>query len=459
MTLLSCWLSILSGWSGVFAQQRTLIRAQRQALGALLCLGRSTLSRILWTTGREQSPWTAEYFLHSRVRWDPQQTFAPILQHSLRYCRGRFLPVAVDDTRLRKTGRCIVQAQYHRDPLSPPFHVNLVWALRFLQASVLLPLHRRGPFSCRAVPIRFEEVSTVKKPGRRASDEAWQAYRQERNKRNLSQRFVAMLAQLRESCDQAGAGGKTLLIAGDGSFCNRTVLAGLPARVELIARSRKDAKLCFRAPQGSRRFYGCDKFTPEQVRADERIAWQTTKIFYGGKRRTVRYKEVSAVLWQGGARRRRLRLLVIAPTPYRKRHSARLYYRQPAYLLTTVLPGSTRQLLQVYFDRWQIEVNHREEKDTLGVGQAQLWNAAAVPKQPVLVVAAYAALLLAALQAYGCERGDPYAALPKWRRSAKRPSCLDLITLLRKQVVEHPESVAQLGFQPACQQFVAAAAA
>lgn len=62
-----------------------------------------------------------------------------------------------------------------------------------------------------------------------------------------------MLAQLRESSDQAGAGGKTLLIAGDGSFCNRTVLAGLPARVELIARTRKDAQLCFRAPEGSRR--------------------------------------------------------------------------------------------------------------------------------------------------------------------------------------------------------------
>jgi hypothetical protein len=34
----------------------------------------------------------------------------------------------------------------------------------------------------------------------------------------------------------------------------------------------------------------------------------------------------------------------------------------------------------MYFDRWQIEVNHREEKDTIGVGQAQLWNPISVPK-------------------------------------------------------------------------------
>jgi len=68
------------------------------------------------------------------------------------------------------------------------------------------------------------------------------------------------------------------------------------------------------------------------------------------------------------------------PTPYRKRQSSRLYYRDPAYLLTSVLRGCAHALLQIYFDRWQIEVNHREEKDTLGVGQAQLWNPISVPR-------------------------------------------------------------------------------
>jgi hypothetical protein len=34
------------------------------------------------------------------------------------------------------------------------------------------------------------------------------------------------------------------------------------------------------------------------------------------------------------------------------------------------LKGHACTLLQIYFYRWQIEVNHREEKDTIGVGQA-----------------------------------------------------------------------------------------
>jgi ABC-type uncharacterized transport system permease subunit len=49
--------------------------------------------------------------------------------------------------------------------------------------------------------------------------------------------------------------------------------------------------------------------------------------------------------------------------------------------------------------------NHRDEKDTLGVGQAQLWNVKAVPRQPVLAVAAYSAMLLASVAAFGAERG------------------------------------------------------
>jgi len=459
MTVLRAWLAITSQWSAVFCQHRTLLRAQRQALGALLCLGRSTLSRIIWTTGREQKSWSGEYFLHSRAHWNPQALFEPILREALPYCPGRLVGVAVDDTRLKKTGRSIPHAQYHRDPLSPPFHVNLIWALRFLQASVLLPLHRSGPFSARGIPIRFEEVPAVKKPGRRASEEDWKLYRQAVKARNLSQRFVQSMAEMRQAFDRAGGQRKLLVVVGDGSFCNRTAFSVIPERVVLIARTRKDARLCFRAPEGGRCFYSKDKFTPEQVRQDETIPGQTTKLFYAGKHRKVRYKEVSSALWQGGARKRLLRLFVIAPTPYRKRKTSKLYYHRPAFLLTTLLAGSGRQLLQMYFDRWQIEVNHRDEKDTLGVGQAQMWNPISVPKQPALVVASYPALLLAALKAFGPDRGESYAKLPRWRTSAKRPSCLDLSALLRKEAQQNPALLEILGFQTSPTQMIAAAAA
>ncbi len=447
MTLLAAWSDIVADWDARFPQRRTVRRAVRQALGSLVCLGRRCLSRIIWTQGRQQRSWSSEYFLHSRCRWEPQRLFAGVWRRALPYCPGRLVGVAVDDTRLRKTGRAIPQVRYHRDPLSPPFHVNLMRGLRFLQASLLLPLHRRAHASCRALPVRFEEAAPLKKPSRKASPETWQEYKRMSKLHNLSQRFVQSVAPLRQALDQAGGSAKLLVLALDGSFCNRTCLRAPRDRTELIARARKDARLGFRPAPPSRRFYALATFTPEPVRQDESYPWKQTKLFYGGKRRRIRYKEVAQVHWRRGAGQIPLRLFVVAPTPYRKRKSSKLYYRQPAYLLTTDLKHSAPQLLQIYFDRWQIEVNHRDEKDTLGVGQAQLWNVDAVPKQPALVVAAYSALLLASLQAFGPERGQVYAALPRWRRKAHRPSCLDLVTLLRKEMVEHPQSPQNFGFQ------------
>jgi hypothetical protein len=459
MSLLSEFIAIVEDWRGVFPQRRTFHRGVRQALGSLVCLGRRCLTRIIWTNGGQRRSWSAEYFLHSRCMWNPQRLFSPILKRALAYCPQRLVGVAIDDTRLRKTGRAIRQAFYQRDPLSPPFHVNLVLGLRFLQASLLVPLHRGSQVGTRALPIRFQEVSRVKRPGNKASEELRKQYREAVKQRNLSRSFVEMGKQLRRELDEAGGPGKLLVLAGDGSFCNRTCFGEIPERTVVLVRVRKDAKLCFRAAQDSRRFYAVQKFTPEQIRKDESRVWKTTKIFYGGKRRKIRYQEIGVVYWQRGARQRPLRLIVIAPTPYRKSQSKRLYYRDPAYLLSSDLHSSLKQLLQIYFDRWQIEVNHREEKDTLGVGQAQLWNVTSVPKQPVLAVAAYSALLLASLKAFGAERGKAYADLPKWRRNARRPSCLDLVTLLRKDMVQHPQWLAPFGFQISDQALVQEAAA
>ena len=151
MTLLAAFLALTEPWRSVFAQERTWVRAQRQALGALLVLGRATLSRILWTHGREQKAWSGEYFLHSRAPWDPAGPVCAAAERGAGLLSRAIVGVAVDDTRLRKTGRSIPQAAWHRDPMSPPFHTNLMLGLRFLQASLLLPLH--GPDRSRPAPF------------------------------------------------------------------------------------------------------------------------------------------------------------------------------------------------------------------------------------------------------------------------------------------------------------------
>jgi hypothetical protein len=456
--LLRFWLEITVGWQAAFRQQRSLLRALGQALGTLTALGRRTLSRVLWAEGRQQQDWSADYKLHARAPWKAQDLFQPILERALPLCGGRYVNVAVDDTRLHKTGRRIQSAFYQRDPLSPKFRFNLMFGLRFVQLSLLVPVYRLAKQSARGLPLRFEEAPSVKKPRRKAPEQEWAAWRQQVKLHNLSTRTLAMLSELRRSADVAGAVGKRLLIVGDNSFCNRTLFRAVLDRIELIARARRDLKLCRRAG-GGRRFYDPAKFTPEQVRHDESIPWRKARIFHGGQWRKVRYKEVNNVYWQSGAGQRPLRLFVVAPIPYQAPGRKRKYYRDPAFLLTTDRRGTARELLQAYFDRWQIEVNHREEKDTLGIGQAQVRSQHSVPRQPAFAVAAYSALLLAGLLAYGPGRGEAYQPLPKWRRKAERPSCLDLVTMLRKEMIENKELLKPLGLNPDWKNLTLAAAA
>jgi hypothetical protein len=422
--------------AGVFAQARTRRRAAELALGSLCALGRRTISRAICAVGRQQEDWSADYKLYSRSPWAAEALFDPVLRDYLQRFKEGPICAAMDDTKLSKCGRRIATASWHRDPLSPPFHVNLLYGLRFMQIALLYPHYLEGEFSARGLPVRFSECPVVKKPGKRATETQRRLWREERKKQNLSLQSVAMILALRARLDELGAAGRILLEAVDGSLTNRTIFRAALAGVEFVGRCRKDARLCLAAPAGSRRRYQEATFTPEAVRQDETIPWREAAVFYGGRRRTVRYKELPEVLWRRGAGTRRLRLLVLAPQAYQNSPNGPTQYHDPAYLLATDLKLSAGALIQCYLDRWQIEVNHRDEKDIIGVGQAQVWSKQSVPRQPEFAVAAYSLLLLAGLQTLGPGRGEEFIALPKWRKQAKRASALDYVSLLRKQLGE-----------------------
>lgn len=324
--------------------------------------------------------------------------------------------------------------------MSPPFRMNLLFGLRYLQASLLFPHHQSAEAGARGVPVRFTEVPHVKKPGKKATEQDRAEYKAAIKKQNLSIAGVTMIEDLRKTLDRNGASTRPLVMSMDGSFCNKTIFSHDFERTVLIARTRKDARLCFPAEKGSRKKYSAECFTPQSVRADENIPYQTAEIFYGGARRDIRYKQLNNILWRRGSRLKPVRLIVVAPQPYKVSPNARTNYRDPAYLLTTDLTSPIALLLQIYFDRWQIEVNHREEKSILGVGQAQLTSALAVPRQPAFAVAGYSMILLAGILEFGPHRTDSFAPLPKWRRKANRPSLLDLLTLLRTELHEAVDS-------------------
>lgn len=445
---------------GSFEGQEVFARTRRHVLSQLVGLGRHTISGLLRTQGRHQRDWSADYRFYSQDRVDPQTLFQTVRQQiEGRLEAGAPLVVAMDDSLLRKTGRKIHGMRYHRDPMSPPFAINFVRGLRVLQISAAVP---QGEGAARLVPIDFEHAVLPAKPPRQASAEQLALYRKERAQRNLNCIGAERLRSLRQHMDQGSALGRQLVVNVDGRFTNSTVLKAIPVRTTLIGRVRKDAQLYYLPAQqperGRKRKYGAPAPTPEEVLHDESIPWQKVRAYACGKSHEFEIKCVGPLLARMDRGTHVVQLVVIKPLKYRLSQS-QLCYRQPAFLLCTDAKLALEQLLQSYLWRWDIEVNFRDEKTILGVGQAQVRTEASNRNTPALAVCSYALLLMASLKTYGPNGGPDRVQSPKWyhRRPEQRATTNELINQLRYELwspalsLQHFRDFSRLG--PADEKF------
>jgi DDE superfamily endonuclease len=402
---------LLGGLAPAFASPEDFARARTQWLAGLLNLGRHTVTGALSTAGAQHRDWSADYRLLQRLPVEP--IFAHVRQETLSATDpARPWVIALDDSVTRKTGRRIPGCGWRKDPLGPPFNLNLVWGQRVLQFSAAIPA---ADGSARLVPVDWQEAPLPKKPSRQADPQAQADYREARKQANLNQVAAQRMAQIRTATQ------RTIHWVSDGRFTNKTLLRGLPENTVLIGRVRKDTKLyapCEARPgkNGRPRKYGDTLPTPEELRADQAIPWTPVSAFAAEKRHDFKVKTLGPVLARITGVDTQVRVVVIAPLGYRLKKGGKLLYRQPAYLICTDPDVPLADLVQAYLWRWDIEVNFRDEKSLLGVSEAQVRAEEAVRRQPACVVAAYALLLLAAHQTYGADGLPPAVPLAKWRR-------------------------------------------
>jgi hypothetical protein len=390
-------------------------RHAAHALAQLVALGRHTVTGLLTAQNRQHDDWTADYRFYSHGRAQPHALFTTARQQvEAGLAPNAPLVVAMDDSLLPKSGRRIHGAAWRRDPLGPPFQVQFTWAQRVLQFSAARPLGPDG--AVRLVPIDFVHAPTPTKP-RKGADAATQAaYVAAAQQANLVALAQRRLADLRAQVPAT----RPMHVVGDGRYSNKTLLRRRPPGTVYLGRIRKDSVLFHPPPDqpatGRKRLYGAKALTPEQLRQAEDQPWQTVRGYACGKCHKFKVK-VLADVRSPLCGKDPVQVVVIKPLGYRLRQGSKLLYRQPAYLLCTDPTLAVQQMVQEYLWRWDIEVNFREEKTLLGVGQAQVRVAAAVAAVPALAVGAYALLQLAALDTYG-DTGQPDTVpLPKWRRA------------------------------------------
>lgn len=354
------------------------------------------------------------------------------------------LVVGVDDSLLPKTGRRLPGAAWRRDPQGPPFQVQFTWAQRVLQFSAARPLGSAG--AVRLVPIDFLHAPTPAKPRHGADAPTQAAYVQAAKQANLVALAQRRLAALRAQVPAA----RPIHLVGDGRYSNRPLLRQLPPGTVYLGRIRKDSALFHQPPAqpatGRKRLYGARALTPEQLRQVPDHPWQRVKAYACGQCHEFKVK-VQANLRSPLCGAPLVQVVVIAPLGYRPRRGSKLLYRQPAYLLCTDPTLAVAQVVQEYLWRWDIEVNFREEKTLLGVGQAQVRAPASVEAVPALAVGAYALLQLAALETYGATGQPDTVPLPHWRRRhpPARATTGRLINQLRYELwasALRPESLA-----------------
>ena len=413
------WRQCFSG----FHQRRVAAHAQALALSTLLCLGRHTVTGLLTTCGWQFRDWTSSYRLFSQARLPLAHLFA-VVRRAVVSELPPDAPVGavLDDTLVRRSGLRTPGVAWRRDPLGPHFQTNFVRAQRFLQTSLVLP---SAEGDRRVLPIAFRHTPTPPKPGKKATPAEQEKYRVAVRAARLGQRAVEQIRELRAALDaDPASAARWLLVAFDGGYTNQTVLKHLPHHTTAIGRIRQDAKLFFppdpaaRKPRGRRLCYGSPAPTPEQVRLDA-SPWQTFTFRHSGATYQLRFKPRTGLLWRAAGVGQTLQLVIIAPLGYRLRKGSKLLYRQPAFLLCTDPDLDPQLLIETYLHRWGIEVNFREEKTLLGVGQAQVRCPESVESAPAFSVAAYAFLLLATQRA--CRDSSP-GLLPRPKWSQPSPS-------------------------------------
>jgi hypothetical protein len=415
-------------------EEKHLERLARHVVSELVCMGRHTLTNLLATGGRQHVDWTSDYRMYGKERIRCESLLRQVTKEVCSLTDNDVLVTALDDSLLPKTGKKIPGVKYARDPMGPPFHVNFRRGQRVIQMSAAVTDGLRATM----VPVIFRDASTADKPGKNASVEAWAAYKEESKARRLSVHGVGCIAEMRSQLEKD----KPLWVAVDGSYTNRTVLNNMPQDTVLIGRIRSDAKLYYlpkesdRAGVGRRRLYGDIAPTPEEVRLNEEVSWQTVKAYTSGKEHEFKVKVVKYLRWRGSGEHHTMQLMVIAPLRYRLTMSSRLLYRNPAYLICTDPEIPAEKLLQAYLWRWGIETNFRDEKTILGTGEAQVRNPVSVKAVPQMTVAAYSLLLLAGIKLWGLSGLPSAFHLPKWQdvRKKTRASTCDLIKELRREL-------------------------
>lgn len=427
LVLRTTLLELLAAYRVAFGQERVYRRAAAFVLGEVFAFARHTATQVLLALGLPEADWSAWYRLWSVPRFEAERVAAILLRQTLAHVppEASAYVIGVDQVHLRRHSRTLPGSGWARAPGTAPFRPGLARAQRFVHGAWLTPVW--NGFS-RAIPLRLLPAFTPKAvPARTPPRKEWEAARD-------------FLGWVRAQLDAAGRAGQRLLVLGDGAYDTVELWRALPAGVTLLARCAKNRVLrALPEPngRGRPRKYGAQLPTPSE-HLQARPGWCHGAVLVRGHTRRLTYRVVGPCLRERAPDRPLFLLVVKGQTWKQGRARPTRKQRKPAFYLVNAvrrdgrwqLPFPAPELLAWAWQRWELEVAHRELKSGLGLGEKQCWNRTAAEVAVQWTGWVYGLIILAGYTAWGLGGGPATPA--RWWRGAPRWSLTTLWRSLRQ---------------------------
>lgn len=422
--LLQSILQLLGAHREAFQQERVYRRAMSLVFGELFSFARHTVTQGLLALGITEGDWSAFYRLFSRERFAEETLANCLLSETLAHVdRGTPYVVCMDGTTIHRSSLKMPGTSWLKDSRFSAFRPGIHRAQRFLHGAWLTPLE--NGYS-RAIPLRFLPAFPPKAvPAKQPSQREWEAGR-------------TFLQWVRTRLDAAERKAQVVLALADGGFDVLDLWRGLPRGVVLVTRTARNRAL-FHLPTadptpgpGRPASYGEPTRKPAEWLHAGLRNWPKSTVNVRGKDIQMTYQALGPFV-RDGLPEVPVFLLVIKGMHRQVGKKKKAYKHQgPSFYLVSAiarnghwqLPFPVPFLLAWLWQRWEIEVAHREMKSGLGTGEMQCWN----PRSAVLSVQwsvwMYAVLLLAGYRTWGLLHGPPTPA--RWWRGAQRWSLTTL---------------------------------
>lgn len=410
--LLAAFIKLLQSHRGIFGQQRVYERAAALALAEVFSFGRHTVTQLLLALGLEQADWSAWYRLYSHSRFDEAAAAEVMLQAVLAELpEEEVFITGFDGFHVPRCSRKMPGTGWAKAGGTAPFKPGIARAQRFVEGSWLTPL---ADGYSRAIPLRCLAAFPPKAvPSSAPARKEWEA-------------ALRYLDWLRTTLDRLARQRQAILALADGSFDTVGMWAELPERVSLLVRTRRDRCLyCLPeayAGRGRPTLYGEKAPAPYEWLHD-RKGFQRYEVVVRGKRRSMRCRVEGPFLRE--TLPQQVLFLIVVGGGKRPTGSRRKTYNPCFYLVSAVerdgrwqLPVPLKQLLPWLWQRWELEVAHRELKSGLGLGEKQCWNRVAAVVSVQWSAWLYGTLLLAGYRTWGLLGGPQPPG--RWRKQSRR---------------------------------------